>query len=113
MGTLFFRKDGVCMQNRELFCKRIAEELKEFKDSVLTKDKESIYGDSYKIEVYVNIYEILIEQAEKLSEAVLLVWLNQSSGIIASLYVRWLKKEDDFYEELKNHVLEEMVQCED
>lgn len=98
---------------RALFCKKISEELKEFKNSVLKKEKESIYSESYRIEVYVNIYEILMEQAEKLPETVLAVWLKWSTGILAFLYDRWLKIEDSSYEELKKYVEGEMIQCED
>lgn len=94
---------------RTLFCKKISEELKEFKTSVLKTEKESIYSESYRIEVYVNIYEILMELAEKLPETVMLLLLKQSTGIIASLYEKWLKREDSSYEELKEYVLEEVV----
>lgn len=93
---------------RALFCRKISDELREFKESVLTKEKECIYGESYRIEVYVNIYEILMELAEKMPETVMLLLLKQTTGIIASLYAEWLKREDSSYEELKKYVLEEV-----
>lgn len=41
---------------KELFYKRIYAELLNFKNDMLTQDKEIIYRSSYKIEFFVNVY---------------------------------------------------------
>ncbi len=48
---------------RELFQQRLYMELMLFKDSMLQKEKKGIFHDSYKIEVFVNLYEILVSHA--------------------------------------------------
>ena len=92
------------MNIRERFLKRIFAELQSFKENLLRKDKETIFGESYKIETFVNLYEILVEQADRLPDVILLELLNQSAGILESLYQEWLKREDNFYQELKEYV---------
>ena len=96
------------MNMKVLFCRKIYEELQVFKQTVLSEEKEDIYGESYKIDVFVNLYEILVEQAGKLSNDVLKKLLQQSTGILNCLYETWLKKEDSRYSELEKHVLEEV-----
>ena len=96
------------MNMKVLFCRRIYEELQAFKQTVLSEEKENIYGESYKIDVFVNLYKILVEQAGKLSDDVLKRLLQQSTGILNRMYETWLKKEDSSYSELEKHVLEEV-----
>lgn len=96
------------MSMKALFCRKIYEELQAFEQAILSGEKENIYGESYKIDVFVNLYEILVEQAGKLSDDVLKRLLQQSTGILAGLYEAWLKKEDSSYSELEKHVLEEV-----
>lgn len=96
------------MENsRRIFLKKIYEEYLEFKDKLLQKSKDDIYGDSYKIEVFVNLYEILVEKSDYLSSEILRNLLNQSV-ILETLYNSWMKKEDSSYDELKQHVEEEL-----
>ena len=45
---------------RELLLQRLHMELLLFKDSMFQKEKEDIFMDSYRIEIYVNLYEILL-----------------------------------------------------
>ena len=93
---------------KELFYKRIYAELLNFKNDMLTQDKEIIYRSSYKIEFFVNVYEILVDQAEKQSEAVLYRLVYQCTGILDSLYEEWLRMEDNAFSELQEYVHNEL-----
>lgn len=93
---------------KELFYKRIYAELLNFKNDMLTQDKEIIYRSSYKIEFFVNVYEILVDQAEKQSEAVLYRLVYQCTGILDSLYEEWLRMEDNTFSELQEYVHNEL-----
>ncbi len=53
---------------RELLQQRLHLELMCFKDSMLQQGKEDIFKASYRIEIYVNLYEILLVHTEKLQE---------------------------------------------
>ena len=94
---------------RELLLQRLHMELLLFKDSVLQKEKEDIFRDSYKIEVYVNLYEIFMERAGCLKEDTIRKLLNLKSGILETIYQEWLDKNDIFYEELCDYVSYELV----
>ena len=93
---------------KELFYKRIYAELLNFKNDMLTQDKEIIYRSSYKIEFFVNVYEILVDQAEKQSEAVLYRLVYQCTGILDSLYEEWLRMEDNAFSELQEYIHNEL-----
>lgn len=93
---------------KELFYKRIYAELLNFKNDMLTQDKEIIYRSSYKIEFFVNVYEILVDQVEKQSEAVLYRLVYQCTGILESLYEEWLRREDNAFSELQDYVYKEL-----
>lgn len=97
------------MNIKALFCRKIYEELQTFRQVILCKEKEDIYGESYKIDIFVSLYEILAEQTDKLSDDALKKLLSQSTGILAYLYDTWLKKEDSSYSELEKHVLDEVA----
>ena len=93
---------------KELFYKRIYAELLNFKNDMLTQDKEIIYRSSYKIEFFVNVYEILVDQVEKQSDAVLYRLVYQCTGILESLYEEWLRMEDNAFSELQEYVHNEL-----
>ena len=93
---------------KELFYKRIYAELLNFKNDLLAQDKEIIYRSSYKIEFLTNVYEILVDQAEKQSEAVLYRLVYQCTGILDSLYEEWLRMEDNAFSELQEYVHNEL-----
>lgn len=92
---------------KERFVKRLYSELQDFKQSVLSKDKESVYGEAYKVEIFSTLYEIFLEKADSISDAMLLNLLAISGGILETAYQDWLKKEDSSYRELKEHVDQE------
>ena len=93
---------------RELFLQRLYVEWMLYKDSMLQKGKEDIFKASYKIEIFVNLYEILISYAEKLNSNTLRGLLNLDFGILGFLYQEWLHREDTFYEELSGYACSEL-----
>ena len=86
---------------RELLLQRLHMELLLFKDSMLQKEKEDIFKASYRIEIYVNLYEILMTQTENLQCGMIRGLLELNFGILDHLYQEWLDREDSFYMELK------------
>lgn len=82
----------------------IYDELRAYKEKALLEDKEQILGKAYEIEVVSNLCIVLEEMADNLSEIVLKDLVGQGTGILETLYQKWLKKEDSSYRELKEHV---------
>lgn len=93
---------------KDLLLKRLHMELQLFKDSILRQSKEEIYKSSYKIEVFVNSYEILLEDIEKLDEDTVRGLLYQNFGILNFLYQEWLTREDCVFDELKAYISGEL-----
>ena len=93
---------------RELLLQRLHMELLLFKDSMLQKEKEDIFMDSYRIEIYVNLYEILLVHTENLQCGMIRGLLALNSGILDHLYQEWLDREDNFYEELREYACYEL-----
>ena len=93
---------------RELFLERLHIELHLFKDSMLRKTKKEIYEASYKIEVFVNVYEILMEEVENLDIETVRGILHWRYGILESLYEEWLGHDDNSFDELKSYVGSEL-----
>ena len=79
---------------RELLQQRLHLELMCFKDSILQQGKEDIFNASYKIEIYVNLYEILLVHTENLQKGMIRELLGLGFGILDSLYQGWLDRED-------------------
>ena len=93
---------------KELLLERLHIELNLFKDSMLQKEKKEIYEGSYKIEVFVNVYEILLEEAANLDMETIRGLLYWRYGILESLYQEWLTRDDGSYEELRVYVNDEV-----
>ena len=93
---------------RELLLQRLHMELLFFKDSMFQKEKEDIFMDSYRIEIYVNLYEILLAHTENLQCGMIRGLLALNSGILDHLYREWLDREDSFYVELKEYACGEL-----
>ena len=95
-------------QLANLFTKRLHAELMLFQAAMLRKEKEEIYAEAYKIEAYASLYEILIEQAGRMTKKLLdkLVYLQY--GILETFYQGWLKWEDSSYVEMKEYVEDEI-----
>jgi len=88
---------------RELLQQRLHLELLCFKDSMLQQGKEDIFKASYRIEIYVNLYEILLVHTENLQRGMIRKLLGLGFGILDSLYKEWLDREDSFYAELREY----------
>ncbi len=86
---------------RELLRERLHMELQLFKDSLLRKEKEDIFRDSYEIEIYVNLYEIFAAHTDSLTADMIRRLLYLNIGILETVYQEWLGREDSFFEELR------------
>lgn len=93
---------------REIFLERLHLEINLFKDSMLQGKKEDIYSASYKIEVYVNLYEILVAEAEEMQEPLLRKLLYQRTGILDAFYEEWMEYPDGFYNEVSEYARDEL-----
>ena len=93
---------------RELLRARLHMELQLFKDSMLQKGKEDIFNASYRIEIYVNLYEILLVHTENLQGSIIRELLGMGFGILDHLYQEWMDREDSFYVELKEYACNEL-----
>lgn len=93
---------------RELLQQRLHLELMCFKDSTLQQGKEDIFKASYRIEIYVNLYEILLAYTENLQSGMIRELLGLSFGILDHLYQEWLDREDSFYAELREYACYEL-----
>ena len=93
---------------KELLLERLHIELNLFKDSMLQKEKGEIYEASFKIEIFINIYEILLEDVEGLGMDEVRRLLHFKYGILEALYQEWLTRDDGSYDELKDYVNDEV-----
>lgn len=93
---------------QELLRQRLHLELMCFKDSMFQHGKEDIFKSSYRIEIYVNLYEILLVHTENLQGGMIRELLGLGFGILDSLYQEWLDREDNFYEELREYACYEL-----
>ena len=66
---------------KDLLLKRLHIELQLFKDSILRQSKEEVYKSSYKIEVFVNSYEILVEDMEGRYSGLLISGMAYQRGL--------------------------------
>lgn len=93
---------------RELMRARLHMELQLFKDSMLQKGKEDIFRASYRIEIYIDLYEIVLAHVENLQSGMIRELLGLGFGILDHLYQEWLDREDSFYVELKEYACREL-----
>ena len=93
---------------RGLFVQRLYLEYMLFKDSMLQKEKKDIFHDSYQIEIFVNLYEILLAYAENLQSEMTRKLLELNFGILEYLYQNWQYRKDNFYEVLKEYACNEL-----
>ena len=95
-------------QLREVFLERLHIEIQLFKDSMLRKSKADIYAAGYRIELYACLYEILVEQVERMPEELMRAMVYHPCSILDAFYDEWLRKDDSFYTELRDYVEDEL-----
>ena len=93
---------------REIFLERLHVELHLFRDSMIRKSKADIYANSYMINIYINLYEILADMSGQMKELLLRQLLYQPSGILDAFYEEWLTRDDNFHMELQDYVKDEL-----
>ncbi len=95
------------MKPNDYLVERIYGEYQAYKASILGLSNGEIFTKCYEIDVMTNFYEILLELVGNLSEEAVSTLLKQRN-ILTELYQKWLKKADSAYEELENHVRDEI-----
>lgn len=93
---------------RDLLTQRLHIELLLFKDSMLQKKKEDIFMASYKIEVYVDLYEIFVEHVKFLKEDTIRGLLKLNHGILESICQEWISWKAGLYDELSAYVCDKL-----
>lgn len=92
---------------QSLLCLKVSVEYEKFKKSQLELSAEEIYGNAYRIQCYMCIYESMLEISQKLSENVLAT-LVTFPELLAYLFEGWLKVEDSSDEELNCYLQNEI-----
>lgn len=92
------------MGMKEQFCKKIYDELQEYKRASDVKNADDM--DGCKGEMLDAVYNILIMAADDFSEALLMKLINQSTSILESIYQKFEEHPDtgSFYMDVKEHV---------
>ena len=94
---------------KQMYCKKLYGEYQKFKRELLRMGKNEVFANAYKIDIMITLYEILFEKAESLSEKVLWDMLLQPN-LLETYYLRWMGKKDSHFEELLEHVEEELME---
>jgi len=92
------------MSLKEIFLKRIYEELYDFKSGLLCNDKESIYDEAYKIDSFITLYQVLVDSVDDLQAAVMIALLKQTGSILSSLYSDYCCRYSDQYDTMSNFI---------
>lgn len=81
--------------NREemerVFCWKISAELKLFQIQILKKEKEEIYDMAYQIDSVIRIYELLVEESQRLGQ-LQLEYCIAAPSLLMSVYRTYLEK---------------------
>ncbi len=80
---------------------KLYREYLQFKEFMLGQEKSELFKACYKIDIYRNLYEIMLELAGQVPEP-LLEELYKEEDFLGWLYESWLKEEDSYYQELKS-----------
>lgn len=88
---------------KTLFIIKVTEEYWQFKNEMLLLPSEDVFANAYRIDIMINIYEILVELADNLNESEIrkLLAIHQ---LMNFLYEEWLKTEDDFYQQISESI---------
>lgn len=90
---------------------KLNDELAEFEQGMLEKEKHEVYRASNQIDIIQNIYDMLMAQAEHFTAG---TWtaILQSDHILELLYHEWMKADDSFWDELETSVKKSLVKVE-
>lgn len=88
---------------------RLSQELRTFRDEELGLDKDEILGDCFKINMFIVIYEILIESMNQMKKGTISELLDRQGNIISQIYESWLEENGDDYERIKQFVEKEVA----
>jgi hypothetical protein len=86
---------------------RIYGEYQAYRADILGMSNTEIFGKCYEIDTIVNIYEILTEKIQDMSEDTLNELLSHKN-ILMWFYDSWLSKDDINYRELESHIGDEI-----
>lgn len=92
-------------QMKGLSYKRVYRELKDFTDEALQHTKSDIIARCFEINLYIVLYEILLEEIEKMDKQGLKTLLSKES-ILKCLYEAYTDLYGDDYERIKQFVKE-------
>lgn len=73
-----------------------------FRDETLQKIQKEIFSGCYKIDVLLNIYEILVEKTKELKSEGVLEALPDDT--LEQLYCGWIRMENDVFQGLEEYV---------
>lgn len=93
---------------RRLFCEKISNEIKQYRQRTLRLSPEEIFSKSYQTDCMINIYEALAEMSEKAGCETLKA-LIVVPGLLSFMYSSWIKFEDSSAGELRICIEEEMA----
>ena len=94
---------------RALLGMKLNNEIHAFRDEELGLEREDILGDCFKINMYIIIYEVLIENMNKMRKNVMKDLLDQQENIIDRIYEAWVEANGDDYERIKCFVEKEVA----
>lgn len=88
---------------------KLCQELRMFRDEELGLNKDEILGDCFKINMYIVIYEILIENMNQMTKSTISGLVDCPGNIINQIYESWLEANGDDYERIKQFVEKEVA----
>lgn len=82
---------------------KLALEYLQFKRRMVLLSPEDVFANAYKIDIYINLYEALLEMAESFSLQEL-EQLVPVPDLLGNLYEGWLKIPDSQQEEIREYL---------
>lgn len=103
------RKSGQENQLREAFGNKLALEYIRFKRKMILMDSEEVFANAYKIDIYINLYEALLEMAESFSIQEI-TRLHVVPDLLECLYEGWLKTPDSQQKEIREYLKKSVME---
>lgn len=99
--------DRELMKMKGAFCMKLAAECCQFKESILGMEKEEILGAAYRIDHMLALYEILLEEHDRMDRQTLEMLLAEQQ-LLERFYGNWMKIPDSHYEEMQQSISAEI-----